>query len=107
MSVATPDDDDVVAAAMAALRQHERIKSVLDAALVNATSSMLAELMGEGDDSETIFIHAMWAGLDSLDDEERVAAIVMLLEPVAEKQARSLLAEMHRRMSLMPEAPGG
>lgn len=99
------DDDELAAAAAAAIREHDRVRAVLDEALKNVVSSMVAVMLGEADDVEQSFGRAMWEGLDRLDDDERITAIAMLLEPVAENRARALVKSFFQRLSRLPEVP--
>lgn len=100
------DDDDLAAAAAAALRQHDHVKSVLDLALNHAASSMLAEQLGEGEPAAGRFATAMWELLeDRLDDDDRIAAIAVLLEPLAERRAHELRKDFYDRLSRVPEVP--
>lgn len=105
MADLTPEDDAVIAAAAAALAKHRRVRAVLDQATADMASYLLVEYLDEGDDAAQNFVQAMWSGLDTLDNEDRLDAIAILLEPVAEKKARQLHDEMLSRLASVPEVP--
>lgn len=108
MGALPPDDDSLAAAAAAAARENNRIEKVLDDALDAAAMSMLAKLLGGdgAEEAEERFGTAMWELLDRrLDDDTRITAIAMLLEPLAEQKAHELRKDFYRRLASTPEVP--
>lgn len=82
----TPEEDADQAAAA------NRIAAVLDQARTNATSTMVAIHLGEPADVVEQWIDRTWNGLrDQLDGEDRLQAIMLLLEPESHREADRLL----------------
>lgn len=100
-----PDDDDLAAAAAESLRRHERVKKILDDALEHACSAAMAQQLS-GDDAAERYGTLMWGVLEAgLDNDDRIEAIAILLEPLAEMRAGDLLRDFYGRLARVPEAP--
>lgn len=99
------DDEDAAAAAFRAMQERLRLRRVLTEALEHFTSYVLAQDLAEDDEVQNRFAEHLHNVLEDLDADERVDALVLLLEPLAERRAAALNEEMQRRLASVPEVP--
>jgi hypothetical protein len=71
----------------------DRINTILDQAVADAASVAAAQYFGEPAETVNLWVDRVWDGLrDSLDPEDRLQAILVLLEPRILRSRDSLLA---------------
>lgn len=96
----TPEED------RAAIAQEARIRQVLDQAVTDGASLLVAMEMGEPQDVMELWTDRLWNGLRAglvdgrpapadcpnlLPEDDRIAAIVRLLEPTIQAKAKDIL----------------